>query len=290
MPQRTKWISAGSTAATALLVATAFLAMTAGPANAAGKVTFAVDAPYVQGSFVDGAVLETFDDLCGDPIAFGSVSGSCASGAGNYYSGASTTSSAPTQGGSPSPMAAVPMGGAATFTLDSPARYVGFHWEAGNEYDRVQLFSGDTMIADFSFSSLVAALEAVTLESADGLTSYTAADYFGNPVNGLQESEPYAYVHIFTSEGVTFDAVVISEDASSVGQFEFDNMTVSFADDGAIDESTFDDVVELDSVNVESSGIDELAATGAELPNGLFIASLLILGFAVALRRRATRI
>jgi hypothetical protein len=78
MPERTKWISVGSTAATALLVATAFLAMTAGPANAAGKVTFAVDAPYVQGSFVDGAVLETFDDLCGDPIAFGSVSGACA--------------------------------------------------------------------------------------------------------------------------------------------------------------------------------------------------------------------
>jgi hypothetical protein len=289
MPQRNKWISAGSTAATALLVATAFLAMSAGPANAAGKVTFAVDAPSVQGSFVAGVVLETFDDSCGDPIAFGSVSGACASGAGNYYSGASTTSSAPTQGGSPSPLAVVPMGGAATFTLDSPARYVGFHWEAGNEYDRVQLFSGDTMIADFSFGTLMAVLAGVNLESADGLTTYTVADYFGNPVNDAQPSEPYAYVHIFTSEGVTFDSVVFSEDAQSVGQFEFDNMAVLFANDGSIDDTTFDDVVELTSVNVGGSNA-KLASTGAKLPDGVLFSSLLILGFAVVLRRQANRI
>jgi len=181
------------------------------------------------------------------------------------------------------------MGGAATFTLDSPARYVGFHWEAGNEYDRVQLFSGDTLIADFSFGTLMAALAGVNLESADGLTTYTVADYFGNPVNDAQPSEPYAYVHIFTSEGVTFDSVVISEDAQSVGQFEFDNMAVLFANDGSIDDTTFDDVVELTSVNVGGSNA-KLASTGAELPDGVLFSSLLILGFAVVLRRQANRI
>ena len=202
-------------ALTAALMGSMLAFSGAAPANAAGKVTFAVDAPSVQGSFVAGGVLETFDDSCGNPIAFGSVSGACASFYGNFYSGASTTDSVPTTGGTASNMAVVPMGGAATFTLDSPARYVGFHWEAGNRYDRVRLFSGDKLLADFSFDTLIDALDATNFQSADGLTTYTVADYYGNPVNGQQTHEPYAYVHIFTSEGVTFDSVEISEDAET---------------------------------------------------------------------------
>ena len=277
------------TAMAATLMGTLLAFSGAAPASAAGKVTFSVDAPEVQGSFVQGAVLETFDDYCVNPIAFGIVSGQCASFNGNFYSGASTTDSVPTTGGTASMMAVVPMGGAATFTLASPARYVGFHWEAGNRYDRVRLFSGNKLIADFSFETLMDALNDTNFQSADGLTTYTVADYYGNPVSGQQGHEPYAYVHIFTSGGVTFDSVEISEDADSPGQFEFDNMAVLFAGDGSINESTFDDVVELQSVNVGSSK-EELASTGAELPTAVLFASLLIVGFAVVLRRRAARI
>lgn len=258
------------------------------PAFAAGQVTFSVDAPTVQGSFVDGVTLETFDDGCINPLAFGSFRGQCWGSAANSYSGASTTSSAPTTLGTGTPLATIPMGGAIRFDLDKPASYLGFHWEAGNEFDRVQLFSGDTEIADFSFETLMAALESTELDSADGQTTYTVADYFGNPVTGQQIHEPYAYVHIFASEGVTFDRVRISEDRESVGFFEFDNMAILFAEDSTITADTFDDVVELDSVTVTRSA-DELAPTGAMSPNGFVLVAFALLLLSLALRPRTNR-
>jgi hypothetical protein len=289
MPLRVKWTSAVATAATTLLVGTLLAAATSGTANAAGRITFSVDAPEVQGSFVEGVTLETFDTGCVNPLAFGTFTDDCYSNIHNDYSGASTTSSLPTTGGTGTPLAIIPSGGEATFDLDEPARYLGLHWEAGNQFDRVRLYSGDTLLADFPFETLMDALEATEFVSADGGSTYAVADYFGNPVTGGQGHEPYAYIHIFSSGGLTFDRIKISEDAGSPGQFEFDNMAVLFAGDGSIDDSTFDDGVELQSVNVGSSD-DELASTGAELSNGVFFASLLILGFAAVLRRRATRI
>lgn len=261
---------------------------TAIPAQAAGKVTFSVDAPYVQGSFVDGALVETFDEGCVNPLPFGRAIGNCYADLPNYYSGASTTDSAPYQGGTGTPMGVVAPGGVANFRLDAPARYLGFHWEAGNRFDRVRLFSEGTLIADFSFETLMDALEATEFESADGETTYDVDDYFGNPVNGEQSHEPYAYVHIFATEGVTFDQVKISEDADSPGVFEYDNLSILFADDSSIDATTFDDVVELDSVTV-SSNSDELAATGGTLSGGAFVAAIALVAFAAALRTRIAR-
>ena len=58
------------TAMAATLMGTLLAFSGAAPASAAGKVTFSVDAPEVQGSFVQGAFLETFDDHCVNQIAF----------------------------------------------------------------------------------------------------------------------------------------------------------------------------------------------------------------------------
>jgi len=285
MPLRLKWTSAVATAATTLLVGTILAAATSGTANAAGRITFSVDAPEVQGSFVEGVTLATFDAGCVNPLPFGSFTGDCYSSYANDYAGASTTSSAPTPGGTGTGFAIIPSGGTATFDLDAPARYLGFHWEAGNEFDRVRLYSGNTLLADFPFETLMEALQATELESADGGTTYTVAEYFGNPVTGGQGHEPYAYIHIVTSQGLTFDRIEIAEDAGSPGQFEFDNMAVLFADDGSITDSTFDDVVNVVSVNIPSSG-DKLATTGPGLTGGVLFASLAILVLAAALRRR----
>jgi hypothetical protein len=288
MPLRSKWTSAVATAATTLLVGTVLAITTVDPANAAGRITFSVDAPTVQGSVVEGVTLATFDGGCVNPLPFGSFTGDCYSNLPNHYSGASTTSSAPTTGGTGTPLAVIPSGGTATFDLDAPARYLGFHWEAGNEFDRVRLYSGNKLLADFPFEALMEALQGTELESAEGGTTYTVADYFGNPVTGAQGHEPYAYIHIVASEGLTFDRIDFAEDAGSPGEFEFDNMAVLFSDDDSITDSTFDDVVDVVSVNVRSSG-DELAKTGAGLTDGVLFASLGILAVAAFLRRRATR-
>jgi hypothetical protein len=141
--------------------------------------------------------------------------------------------------------------------------------------------SGDTLLANFSFSSLMDALEGAELDASDGTTHITE-DYFGNPVSGLQSHEPYAYVHIFASEGVTFDRIVMSEDAGSPGYFEFDNMTVGLAA-----AETFDETVAPDVVTLEPAGEEELAEIGASVLELTVFGSIAVAaGVGVVNRRR----
>lgn len=252
------------------------------PGNAAGQITFAVDAPAVQGSFVDGVTLENFDDGCVSPLAIGQFTGICGSSNAVFYAGASSESGDPFEGGVGTPFAGVGPGNEVNIELDGPANYLGFHWQAGNEFDRVRLYSGETLLADFSFETLMAALDGAELATIGG-GAYATEDYFGNPVNGEQAHEPYAYVHIFASEGVTFDRVVMSEDAGSPGIFEFDNMTVGFAE-----VADFVDAVSLDVVTVESDETQSLAETGLD-SSGLALAGAVALASGIAVRFRYWR-
>ena len=257
--------------------------LAAAPSFAADQITFAVDTPEVQGSFVSGVTLETFDSGCSSPLAFGTFTGTCESWNPSFYAGAADTSGNPSTGGSGTKMAVVPMGSEMVIELNAPANYLGFHWEAGNEYDRVRLYSGDTLLANFSFETLMSALEAVSMSTQEGGT-VTSEDYYGNPVTGQQQHEPYAYVHISASTGVTFDKVVISEDAGSPGMFEFDNMTVGFNADADFGDTVVLDVVTLDTP-VEK---EALADTGVDA-SGIALAALMLLatGAVVVRRRRA---
>jgi len=269
-----------SRVAAATAIASLFSLGLAAPSYAAEQITFSVDAPDVQGSFVDGALLETFNDGCSSPLEFGTFTGVCEGAEAIYYAGASSTSGSPVTGGVGTSYARVPMGAAMSISLNQPANYLGFHWEAGNQFDRVTLYSGDTLLADFSFETLMDALAATELTSIGG-SSYAVADYYGNPVTGVQD-EPYAYVHIFASSGVKFDRIVISEDQGSVGMFEFDNMTVAYAAD-----ESFTNVVELDVVELGGPASTSLSDTGFEgtlvLVSGLALVSI---GF-IARRRHS---
>lgn len=75
-------------------------------------------------------------------------------------------------------------------------------------------------------------LSAPTVTALGGSTAYTSAWYRGNPVvsgypcTGVANcSEPYAYVHLIGSNGLTFDTVVFSQ--GSTGNFEFDNVAIA---------------------------------------------------------------
>lgn len=257
-------------------------ALTAAPSFAADQITFAVDAPEVQGSFVAGVELANFNDGCTSPLPFGTFTGYCGAHGANFYAGAASETGLPANGGSGTPFADIAPGEAMDIALDGTASYFGFHWEAGNQYDRVRLYSGDTLLANFSFASLMDALESAELDASGG-TSYATEDYFGNPVSGQQGHEPYAYVHIFASEGVTFDRIVMSEDAGSPGYFEFDNMTVGLAA-----AETFEETVTLDVVTIDTPAEEEeaLAETGADLTVTGAVALALLAAGAVAIRRR----
>lgn len=261
------------------------------PAHAATQFTFAVDAPNVQGTFVSGAIVETFDDGCISPIAVGTVTGSCDQREGNYYAGASSTSSNPVTGGTASPYGNVQMGSVMTIDLESDAYYLGFHWEAGNEFDRVQLFNNGELAADFSFDTLMTALDGVSF-STEGGDTYATSDYFGNPVSGVQDHEPYAFIHVFAEGGAVFDRIVISEDADSPGQFEFDNLAVSFVQQEVANDVYTIDVVEVDGAEeptVEPE--EELAATGVSVSDwaaGAVVLAAFVVALMAVRRRRAS--
>jgi hypothetical protein len=87
----------------------------------------------------------------------------------------------------------------------------------------MEFYSGSTLVGSFDLYALVNALNSPTLNGQNGVT-YPTSDYYGNPVDGTNTGEPYAYLHIFAPSGSSFDRVVISEDG---GGFEFDNVTVA---------------------------------------------------------------
>ena len=263
----------------ALSVAALCIVSVGSPATATtGTVTFGVDAPHVQYTYVTDAAVETFNTDCDSPLEIGPFTGYCGYGGGNYYAGASATTPAPSTGGVSSNFASLSPGTAMTVTLDEPAYYVGFHWEAGNNYDRVQLFNDGEMIANFSFQSLMDALAGTSFAAESGGV-YSTADYYGNPVTGQQGHEPYAYVHIFAEGGVVFDQVVISEDAGSLGAFEIDNLSVAYTQ-----QEIDTDVYTFDVVDVDLGG--GLASTGFDPALTGFAAVVIVSVGAVALTRR----
>jgi LPXTG-motif cell wall-anchored protein len=280
---RNKFATAISTAA----VISALVFGASAPAHADDLITFSVDAPHVQGTYVSGAILENFNSNagsgCSTQLAFGSYTGNCEHPDAIYYAGASSELSTPVTGGVGTPFIQVPMGGAMDITLNQPANYLGFHWEAGNQFDRVQLFNNDTELANFSFQTLMDALNNSTLTSTGG-TVYQQSDYITNPVTGVQ-NEPYAYVHIFATAGAKFNRVVISEDAGSPGIFELDNMAVAYE----ADENTAA-LVQLDSVTITSPATKakhkKLASTGTNSAAELAVGALLLAAGATVLVRR----
>lgn len=273
-----------NTLAFAITVGVSSLAFPAPAQATTGQVSFAVDAPQVQYTYIEDAVVETFDTDCDSPLAVGTFASGCGYTAGNFYGGAYMTTPEPFFGGISSNYATIPMGSSMAITLDQPAYYVGFHWEAGNEYDRVQLFNEGELVADFSFQTLMTALEGSSFV-ADSGDEYATSAYFGNPVTGQQVHEPYAFVHIFAEGGVVFDEVVFSEDANSPGQFEIDNLAVSYTQPTIDTEVYTFDVVEIG----DDSAPAELAETGLDASVLFAFAVALVAAGVVVVRHRARR-
>ena len=209
------------------------LLIASAPASAiptTGDLSFYVDAPHVQASYVDG-VTENFDNGCRKEWpGIGTSDVRCVGYAANIFGGASTESSVPTTGGVGTPFATVWADTSMTLNITTPATYFGLWWTAGDGPNQLDFYSDDTLISSFTFYSLVDALSNPTM-TADGAT-YDTADYYGNPVDGSNDGEPYAYLHVFAPTGQTFNKVVFSETG---GGFEFDNVTVASTSPDASD-------------------------------------------------------
>lgn len=270
----------------AVALATAAVFAGAGPAQASTEWNFFVDAPGVQSTYIENAVIEDFEDGCADSWEMGIITaGTCASVDGDAYGGASTTGGEPTFGGVASQYGAFgpnhPANGTSlTLELDSPANYFGIWWTAGDRCNTLEFYSEGTLQSTFTFDRLMDLLDSGTLNGISG-TDYSAGEYYGSPVNDLYNAEPFAYLHAFAPDATTFDEVRLLHD-SDCGGFEFDNVAVA---SGVV---TADVDTRLVSMQEDTTTPTEnLAETGASNVESLLIAGL-ALGLAGAIigRRR----
>lgn len=209
-------------------------------------VTYYISPPLVQNSYVTtGAVLESFDsgtsgNSCAGTVPIGVITGTCQFSNGFLYGGATTRSSSPVAGGA-STIYATGGGGSPTitFTFNGARRYLGFWWSAGSPTNTVKFFNGADEVLSLTTADLITLLgsSSGTFGSTGSVTAvngatYVKHQYFGHPRGHVQASpvarssvtnnEPFTYLHVFTSGGLTFDKVTFSG-----AGFEFDNLVVS---------------------------------------------------------------
>jgi len=115
--------------------------------------------------------------------------------------------------------------------LNNPASYFGFWWSAGDQYNRVDLYSGSTLYATFSTQDILTFLNNGNgnITALNG-TTYPTKSYFGNPnrASGSNDStEPFVYVS-FVITGVSINKLAFYN-LSTASAFESDNHSVIFS-------------------------------------------------------------
>lgn len=215
-------------------------------------IEYYIAPPFTQGSYVASGILsENFDSLpdgaCPSSIAVGTVSGArCNVEASGDYGGAGVgaTVSTPTVGGSAQGKYASTDSRAMTITFSGDQRYLGLWWSAGSAGNTITFFDGATEVLQLGTEALRTLLGTEPTdggsdwETTGNLTSvggspYPKHHFFGNPRgysstdpgthSSLVRWEPFVYIHIFTSGGLSFDSVVLS----GTDGFELDNIVVS---------------------------------------------------------------
>lgn len=238
-------------AAGVVLFSALALALIAAPSQAANpSLNFYISPPTVQNTYVSGAEVVTFDSYStgacpttwtsSTPTTIGTITtNGCQIKTNDQYGGATsgaTGSQVSRPSGSGTNYASLSSGKQVTLTLAQPENYLGFWWSAGDATNSIKLYSGGasgTLVGTFTTATLVTMLNSgVGTVTAVDNTSYNSCDYFGNPVRtttlcggSIGSNEPFAYVHLFGSNGLTFDTLVFSQGNS--GGFEFDNVAIA---------------------------------------------------------------
>ncbi len=109
-----------------------------------------------------------------------------------------------------------------TLTLNTPQRYFGLDWSAGDKYNELDFYSGTQLLEKFTTADVI---DFIGKQS-------NAKDYYSNPnqqFQGQDSSEPFAFLNFFAdpnNTSVTFDKIQFINNSSSTG-FESDNHTVA---------------------------------------------------------------
>jgi hypothetical protein len=197
----------------ALSAVMSLLAAGGAPSARAG-IVMTYEAPGVQSSSVAGVTTETFNSFgtgqytsLETAVGTLSTSASMAIVAADSYGGAGGTGNYMAfgaQSGSGDPV---------TLTLKGPESYFGFWWSAADANNSVTFYSGSNMVASFNESS--------------AFSFTTPGDaYYGNPINGADSGEPFAYFNFGAADGTTFTSIVFSNNNMTGTGFEADNFSV----------------------------------------------------------------
>jgi hypothetical protein len=122
----------------------------------------------------------------------------------DVYGGANNT---------PYPVAAVAYGTTSySLQLNSAVNYIGIYWSAGDASNRLDFYSGSTLVGSFTTSTALGVL---------------GAAYLGNPANGGSDgTEAFAYLNFFGTDGTTLDRIVFTV-TNATGGFESDNHAIA---------------------------------------------------------------
>lgn len=118
--------------------------------------------------------------------------------------------------------------GAIRIDLNSTYNYFGFWWSAGDANNGVSFYLQGALLGRFSTADILAVLTPTTgtVRAING-TVYNNSQYYGNPNNGQNTGEPYAYVSVITN-GIMFDRVLMDNSGTIGTGFESDNHSVYF--------------------------------------------------------------
>jgi hypothetical protein len=110
------------------------------------------------------------------------------------------------------PTASAAQGGLSyTLTLSGPVNHFGLFWSAGDAANRLDFYLGATLVGTFTTSTALGVLPPA---------------YNGNPNNGGDPTEAFAYLNFFGTGGTTFDRVVFTVTDPCCG-FESDNHAIT---------------------------------------------------------------
>ena len=233
------WIPAISLLATSLT----YLA----PSNASDQgISLYLSAPYVQGSHVTESVLrEDFNTLstdCTTATGVGTVTLSsphaCSLGNANLYGGATVgpENSTPTTGGTGTRFLTNGSNTSlVTFTASTPVKYIGVWWSAGSTGNLIELYSGDTLIQSVTTDVILNLIpkSGGTVATLGGGT-HPNNNFYGNPRSSEAAHQPFVYLNLFLSGGLSANRIVISG-----AGFELDNLVTSTAEQNTTSSMVF---------------------------------------------------
>jgi len=227
-----------------------------------------LDQPFVQGSYVaeqfpTETSVTTFDDQTagypGDTCSFTGATvdtvvypaQDCHVYPHTIFGGASSSSSTPTVGQEQSLTNYAGVGGGGiSVVFSTPQTYFGMWWSAGSAGNKVQLVSGNDVVASTSADDVQSTISSTAYLNSGNNDYYASKFYLGNPYGwstvgtpgdfsdtdpdntyvsaNVDPLEAFVFIHFIAAPGTTFDRVNMIAPGNG---FEFDNFTTSISTD-----------------------------------------------------------